>query len=123
MQNLRPSLQDGWSFDIVAVRPGLQVQQLRHVTGQPLSPHQQARLTVGQTLADWPTIGVLLREAVSVAQADILKHVFKSWCFNFAWSSRCCAMAEICVWFPSAVQCSFVFSQPPQTLAQEFTAA
>jgi ABC-type lipopolysaccharide export system ATPase subunit len=51
-----------WSFNIVAVRPGLQVQQLRHVTGQPLSSQQQARIAVGQTLADWPTVGVLLRE-------------------------------------------------------------
>jgi hypothetical protein len=38
MQKLRPTMHHAWSFDIVAVRPGLQiVQQLRHVTGQPLS--------------------------------------------------------------------------------------
>jgi len=47
--------------------PGIEVPELS--TGQPHSLHQQARTAIDQTLADWPTVGVLLPEPYTSKQA------------------------------------------------------
>lgn len=61
-------------YELVAVREQLLMESMRDVSSDPVTKQQLEKLNqgAGATVAEWPTIGIMIQDPVSKRKADDL---------------------------------------------------